>query len=609
LVAGGYGISTLVGAPEAHALPADGLQGYTNVKDSGATGDGTTDDRAAIQAAIDASAVDPSAGQAAVVYFPPGIYAVGSSPTGTSSLFLPSNTVILGCGSLSVVKKTTPKGAVFSYKGSSVNDVQIENIALDGGWSGIENDGSGATHVILMRGQRIFVRRVEVRKCGYLGFGIMFFGVKFGAVQQCYVHHCNRDGIHVYTESEDVLIEGNLVHDCGDDHIASAGKRVSILGNECHATATPRGAAIAARAGERVKIVGNVCRGGSRAGIEITSAGLMQDVDIVDNLILESGNLADLAAGVTPQRGRGNGSGIHLLVAVPSSTPTPGPLKRVLIRNNVISAPRNHGVLLSSANSAQALSQVAISGNVIWFDTQAAYLDPSLVPAGISCTAAEQTSDISITDNDIRGTKDAGVNVTRHADPAKSPPRRFELRNNRLVDCGTTSARKPGLLLDGVEGAAISGNRAEDTRSQATDRTQDYGLKLVNPTGVVLIVENDFARNAVGAISYSAGSPGPDRLRIRDNPGFSPWSGEVTVDAGSWSPSGNAFVRDKAVPFNVPFPTGKPPKLAVSPADDNAHSAAAVSVQPSGFTARAVYVAGSPPSASPVLHWIAEPFD
>lgn len=56
--------------------------GLHNVRDYGATGDGTTDDTAAIQAAIDAAeARIASAGDGATVYFPPGIYRTSSELT------------------------------------------------------------------------------------------------------------------------------------------------------------------------------------------------------------------------------------------------------------------------------------------------------------------------------------------------------------------------------------------------------------------------------------------------------------------------------------------------------------------------------------------------
>lgn len=55
--------------------PVRGVQPTINVKDFGALGDGTTNDRTAIQNAINSV----SAGQQGTVYFPPGTYMIGSS--------------------------------------------------------------------------------------------------------------------------------------------------------------------------------------------------------------------------------------------------------------------------------------------------------------------------------------------------------------------------------------------------------------------------------------------------------------------------------------------------------------------------------------------------
>jgi hypothetical protein len=69
------------------------MPGYFNVKAYGATGDGTTDDTSAIQAAIDA--VDDADG--GTIYFPPGVYfvngALGGSNSENAQLRLPTRTV------------------------------------------------------------------------------------------------------------------------------------------------------------------------------------------------------------------------------------------------------------------------------------------------------------------------------------------------------------------------------------------------------------------------------------------------------------------------------------------------------------------------------------
>lgn len=65
------------------------LRGIINVLDYGAKGDGSTDDRASIQAAIAAAGTSGVSGRGVDVYFPPGVYAIGATLT------MPYNNVML----------------------------------------------------------------------------------------------------------------------------------------------------------------------------------------------------------------------------------------------------------------------------------------------------------------------------------------------------------------------------------------------------------------------------------------------------------------------------------------------------------------------------------
>ena len=86
------------------------FSGVANVRDFGATGDGSTDDREAIQHAIDFSSV---------VYFPPGTYVVEKRDTvlpngGTGEVVgvvIPSNTRIFGEPGQSIIATKLPLGA------------------------------------------------------------------------------------------------------------------------------------------------------------------------------------------------------------------------------------------------------------------------------------------------------------------------------------------------------------------------------------------------------------------------------------------------------------------------------------------------------------------
>lgn len=110
-------------APSIEVLAADpAFNGATeefNVVDYGATGDGSTDDTAAIQAAIDAA----EAAGGGVVYFPAGVYVVGGALQDTSrsnaQLLLPLVDAVDSEQITIVLRGATPPPAVMSVVGAT----------------------------------------------------------------------------------------------------------------------------------------------------------------------------------------------------------------------------------------------------------------------------------------------------------------------------------------------------------------------------------------------------------------------------------------------------------------------------------------------------------
>ncbi len=78
------------------------LQEVISVKDFGATGDGSTDDYAAVQAAITAAA-------GGILYFPEGVYRVNTALTGVSSI------VMQGSGAGSVIQSDVASAAFITF--------------------------------------------------------------------------------------------------------------------------------------------------------------------------------------------------------------------------------------------------------------------------------------------------------------------------------------------------------------------------------------------------------------------------------------------------------------------------------------------------------------
>jgi hypothetical protein len=120
----GAGTVTPTGGTTARSL-ADLFSDTVNVKDYGATGDGTTDDKSAIEAAI--SAATTSGG---IVYLPPGVYYV------SGAVSIPDEVHLFGAGDYATEVKSTGDYAVFSMVGASDNPINqggVSDMLIRGG--------------------------------------------------------------------------------------------------------------------------------------------------------------------------------------------------------------------------------------------------------------------------------------------------------------------------------------------------------------------------------------------------------------------------------------------------------------------------------------------
>lgn len=101
---------------------------FANVKDYGATGNGTTDDRLAIQAAI--TAVNTAGG--GVVFFPVGVYNIA-----TTGLTIPGpNITLMGANTFGTVLRRGGNIVLLDASGASsaahLNNFSLQNMTLDG---------------------------------------------------------------------------------------------------------------------------------------------------------------------------------------------------------------------------------------------------------------------------------------------------------------------------------------------------------------------------------------------------------------------------------------------------------------------------------------------
>jgi hypothetical protein len=115
---------------------------FGNVKDYGAKGDNSTDDSAAIQAAVTAIC-----GASGVLYFPPGDYRLKTAITFPNKSF-----ILAGCGptdTIIVADPTTPSITLFDFSGCNGPAKRIQNMSFNGpapnvyGGTAIKTNGNG----------------------------------------------------------------------------------------------------------------------------------------------------------------------------------------------------------------------------------------------------------------------------------------------------------------------------------------------------------------------------------------------------------------------------------------------------------------------------------
>lgn len=209
-----------------------------NVRDFGAVGDASTDDRAAIQAAIDSL---PAVG--GTVLFPEGRYLVGSPGLSSTKIG-----VILEGVSPGSSKYHTPCAAIYgSASGVTLLTIGDTTSTISGGWvvrnlsfKDVSTGGdqlTGAIHV--RRLSNCSFENVHVSPM-HAGCAWHFDGTTGSFSQRHHLFHCNAEdvkyGIKVTDSVADIVVLGG--HFVGDESSGSVGIECGgttrIHGTECH---------------------------------------------------------------------------------------------------------------------------------------------------------------------------------------------------------------------------------------------------------------------------------------------------------------------------------------------------------------------------------------
>ena len=138
--------------------------GMRSVKAYGAIGNGTTDDREAVQAAIDAASSDGGGG----VFIPFGTYRL-TKASGAYCLTLPSNVYLVGEGPGSVLKRANGTDGAHVINIPDRENVGLLNLTIDGN----RDNNSSTGHGIRVDGtDNLLIQNVLVRQCYSYGIGM-----------------------------------------------------------------------------------------------------------------------------------------------------------------------------------------------------------------------------------------------------------------------------------------------------------------------------------------------------------------------------------------------------------------------------------------------------
>ncbi|MGV0738747.1 glycosyl hydrolase family 28-related protein [Mycobacterium syngnathidarum] len=244
-----------------------------DVTSHGAAGDGTTDDHAAVMAAI-GQAVGDGGG---TVFFPAGVYALSDSiGTGADGF---CHVWLLGDGERAARLRVTANVAPISGRWV---ESRIENLKIDA-------NGQGAP------GLDVDLDKSYVKHCWILGW--TDFGMRLNAgtegllnwIDDNFIEQSTGYGVYTTYKFFDSWIVNNNIGSTGPNLSVEAGP-VRILAN--HLNGAPQ-TNIELRGNKQLTIIGNICEGARRQAIVFTMPSWLESDDeqiaIVGNNIINGG--------------------------------------------------------------------------------------------------------------------------------------------------------------------------------------------------------------------------------------------------------------------------------------------------------------------------------
>lgn len=227
------------------------LRQSVSVKDFGATGDGSTDDAAAVQLALNV---------AGNIYFPAGTYSIGTT------LNVLSNTQIILDQNATVIAKSTLSGKLFSVSGKT-------NVKFTGGiFDGNKASATSSTDVIyIYNSYYVWVDNTTIQNGK--SHNIFIEGPSSGSVSKnIYIQNNSLSGSGsspciTFTYTTNILVENNIIFSSYTGLTSGASSQIAIVGNTFYSN-TNDGCAVGDSC-SYVSVTGNVSHDNGAEGINI----------------------------------------------------------------------------------------------------------------------------------------------------------------------------------------------------------------------------------------------------------------------------------------------------------------------------------------------------
>jgi hypothetical protein len=456
----------------------------TNVKAYGAVGDGVTDDRAAIQAAI--NAVYAAGGGA--LYFPEGSYLLNSFSSSYYTIIPKSGVNVIGSGMFSTIFKigdnlrSAAQGITIFYDHSNaLSNIKFADFTVD--WNGANNLVLSGYNVTNRMGGASGCKRIMVESVYFKNSGgahhlyLSNTANEAAANGECMVTNCifNNSGTaltgnlitdhtSIYMDAPNSTVSGNIfmmdnLNDLYSTAVDVMDTNISVVGNTCYGYNNFCNVAAQLQDIDSATISGNVANE-ILHGVMLWNAStyILKNVSITGNswMFREDTTATQTSLAVwatsTSMAGSNNGSGLNITgnnfrlgAQTDLTTSKIGIyLQRwndIIIKNNVIEGWTHEGIMIQSENNTKRIEGVNISGNHIRNCglTSTAANKRAIALVSYTHAATDDIDDVIISQNVINCGAPAGTAATYGIQLNNGRFPNCKILDNEIIGAGTLS--------------------------------------------------------------------------------------------------------------------------------------------------------------------------